>query len=264
VVIWAIIPYAPIHIIDGEFKGQGIADDYVLAAQSAMPGYEHISQVMTPARAWQLIAEGSNLVCHPTALKTRERERIGYFSRSTIVTPVIRILMRKADWKATLDGQNNLSFNEYVTANNGNFGIVRLRSYGQQIDDAIEQGIVNKDRLMYTSGRYASRQLYDMLLNERIDMMIEYPWVSAYFGTLSPHMEIPLVSLTISDFPSHTPAYVACSKTEQGRLFLEELNQFIEDRIPKPDNRQRMKRWLDPQSGREFDRAYQQYFQLTK
>lgn len=264
-VIWAIIPYAPIHIIEGEFKGQGIADDYVLAAQQAMPDYEHINQIMTPARAWQLISTSADLICHPTALKTDAREMVGYFSKPAIITPVIRILMRKADWKTTMNGRNNLTFEQYIAASSGNFGIVRLRSYGQVIDEAIEQGLVAQDRLMYTSGRYGSRQLYDMLQNKRIDMMLEYPWVSAYFASLDhkgsmSSADEELVSLTISDFPSHTPAHVACSKSEQGRLFLQQVNQFITTRIPQANNRERMKRWLDATSARQFDKAYQQYF----
>ena len=269
VVVWAIIPYAPIHIIDGEFKGQGIADNYVRAVQQAIPDYQHINQVMTPARAWQLIASSSDLVCHPTALKTQAREQVGYFSHATIVTPVIRVLMRKTDWKSHLNSRNNLRFDEYIDANPGNFGIVRLRSYGQLIDDAIEQGLVAQNRLMYTSGRYGSRQLFEMLLNKRIDMMLEYPWVSAYFASvdkdgLSKSAEEELVSLTISDFPGHTPAYVACSKTQSGRQFLNKLDQFIKARIPEQDNRKRMKRWLDATSARQFEKAYQEYFQVPR
>jgi len=266
-IVWAIIPYAPIHIIDGEYKGQGIADEYVQSVQQALPGYHHINQVMTPARAWQLIANSTDLVCHPTALKTEARAQVGYFSRAAIVTPVIRVLMRKVDWKQHLNKRNNLKFEEYIAANPGDFGIVRLRSYGQLIDQAIEKGLVAQDRLIYTSGRYGSRQLFEMLLNKRIDMMLEYPWVSAYFASvdkegLSKSATEELVSLTISDFPSHTPAYVACSKTEQGRLFLEQLNHFINKKIPEPDNRQRMKRWLDPTSAKQFEKAYQRYFQV--
>lgn len=263
-VTWAIIPYAPIHILEGEFKGEGIADGYVENAQQSLPEYQHISQPMTPARAWQLIADSEELVCHPTALKTREREQIAYFSTASIVTPSIRILMRKSDWKQRLQGRNNLSFEEYISAMDGPLGVVKLRSYGQLVDDAIEQKFAGSDRLIKTSGQYGSRQLYEMLLSDRIDMMIEYPWVSAYFSRLSGRNKTPLVSLTISDFPSHAPAYVACNKTEEGRFLVEKISEFINKSISGDLNRARMKRWLDVKSADEFDRAYRHFFQLDR
>lgn len=75
-IIWSLIPYAPVHILEGEYKGQGIADQYLQSAQEELVGYKHINEVMTPARAWYSIASAETVVCHPSAIKTSERENL--------------------------------------------------------------------------------------------------------------------------------------------------------------------------------------------
>ncbi len=109
-IIWSLIPYAPIHILEGEFKSQGIADQYLKSAQKELVGYKHINEVMTPARAWYSIASAGAIVCHPSAIKTSEREKLAYFSDAALITPVIRVLMRKSDWQDRLQGANQLNY----------------------------------------------------------------------------------------------------------------------------------------------------------
>lgn len=262
-ITWSIIPYAPIHILEGEYKGQGIADQYIKSAQQEMPEYAHHNEAMTPARAWYLIAKGTELVCHPSTLKTSEREKVAYFSDAALITPVIRVLMRKDDWKKRLKSADQLNIEDYIKANDGVFGIVSQRSYGEEIDGVLEKLMASGDRIIQASGEYGSRQLYEMLVNGRIDMMIEYPWVSAYFKKISYNQDIEVVNLEIKNLPRFSPAYVACSRNTAGKAVIEKLNQFIGGVVGEPANRQRMMDWLDKREAGSYEKDYLEYFKIA-
>jgi uncharacterized protein (TIGR02285 family) len=262
-IIWSIIPYAPIHILEGEYKGQGVADQYIKNAQKEMPGYAHHNEIMTPARAWYLIAKGEELVCHPSTLKTTEREKTAYFSDAALITPVIRVLMRKGDWKDRLNSVNKLNIEDYIKANNGVFGIVSQRSYGEKIDQVLAASMASGQKITEASGEYGSRQLYEMLVRGRIDMMLEYPWVSAYFKKISYNQDIEVVNLEIEDFPRFTPAYAACTRNAAGKAIIERLNQFIGRAVVEPENRQRMMNWLDEEEAAGYEIDYLKYFKIA-
>ncbi|MEH6448644.1 MAG: hypothetical protein V7765_08240 [Oleispira sp.] len=61
---------------------------------------------MTPARAWYLIAKSSELVCHPSTLKTLEREKVAYFSDAALITPAFVACSRNAAGKAVIEKLN--------------------------------------------------------------------------------------------------------------------------------------------------------------
>jgi uncharacterized protein (TIGR02285 family) len=262
-VVWSIIPYAPIHILDGQYQGQGIADTYLKEAQSSLAQYHHINQVMTPARAWHQIAKQDQLICHPSALKTTEREAYAYFSQAAMITPVIRALMTKRNWKKYFANQTSINIASYLAKKEGSLGIVSHRSYGEHIDRVVERGVRENKNIVQASGRYGSRQLFEMLINGRIDMMLEYPWVTAYFNKVKKNRDVELVNLNISDFPSYSPSYVACSRNEEGKKLIEKLNAFIERTIPIEKNRQRMMDWLDASEAAKFEQDYLEFFKIA-
>lgn len=262
-VIWSIIPYAPIHILDGQYQGQGIADTYLKEAQSRLSQYHHINQVMTPARAWHQIAKKDHLICHPSALKTAEREAYAYFSQAAMITPVIRALMSKRTWKKLFANQASINIATYLADEKGSLGIVSHRSYGELIDRVIEQGVRKNNNIVQASGRYGSRQLFEMLINGRIDLMLEYPWVTAYFNKVMKNRDVELVNLNISDFPNYSPSYVACTRNEEGKKLIEQLNDYIAHSIPLVKNRQRMMDWLDEDEAAKFEQDYLEFFKIA-
>jgi uncharacterized protein (TIGR02285 family) len=262
-ITWGIIPYAPIHILEGEYKGQGIADQYIQRAQQELIGYEHNNEIMTPARIWHLITEGEGLLCHPSAIKTSEREKFAYFSEAALITPAVRVLMRKTDWQDRLNGANNLKLADYINMNDGVFGIVSQRSYSEKVDEILVDSIASGKEIIRTYGEYGSRQLYEMLVRGRIDMMIEYPWVTAYFKKTLKDQNVEVVNLEIADFPRFSPAYAACTRNAAGKVVIEELNQFIGKSVIETDNRQRMINWLDEKEAAFFEKEYLEYFNIA-
>lgn len=262
-VTWSIIPYAPIHILEGLYQGQGIADTYLKDAQFSLSGYQHIEQVMTPARAWHLIAQKEQLICHPSALKTAEREAFAYFSEAAMITPVIRVLMTHRTWKKKFRFQESINISNYLAQDIGSLGVVSHRSYGEVIDKFIEQGVRKNKNIVQASGRYGSRQLFEMLINGRIDIMLEYPWVTAYFNKVMKNHDVKLINININDFPRFSPSYVACTRNEEGKKIIKLLNQFITNSLPKEKNRLRMMNWLDEHESKVFEEEYLKYFRIA-
>jgi len=262
-VVWGIIPYAPIHILEGEYQGQGIADEYLNDAQQVLSNYQHTNQIMTPARAWHQIGLKEQLVCHPSALKTSERENYAYFTQAGLITPAVRVLMRADMWEEKFKGHDSLNVGNYIANNSGVLGIVSQRSYGEKIDRILSQAISDGNKIVQSSGQFGSRQLYKMLLSGRIDVMLEYPWVSAYFDKVMKHDGVEVVHLTIRDFPRYSAAYVACTRNDAGQKIIQALDQFIAQEVLKVKNRQRMIRWLDNKEAKSFEKDYLEYFKIA-
>jgi len=262
-IIWSIIPYAPIHILEGKYKGQGIADKYVQKAQQSLKNYRHVNQIMTPARAWHQIEAGELLVCHPSALKTQERERYAYFSDPGLITPVIRALMRRDVWEEYFSGQKTLNIRDYLRMNLGPLGVVSHRSYGEDVDEILNLAMKSGKHIVRASGRYGSRQLYEMLINSRIELMLEYPWVSSYFEKALGGSSVEVVNLQIRGFPRFSPAYVACTRNEDGLKAIEKINYFLQQEIPKARNRRRMTDWLDKEEASIFEQDYLDFFKIA-
>lgn len=262
-VVWSIIPYAPIHILEGEYQGHGIADEYLKDAQQLLSDYQHTNQIMTPARVWHQIALQEQLVCHPSALKTPEREGYAYFTQAGLITPAIRVLMRADMWEEKFKGQNSLNVGSYISNGSGVLGIVSQRSYGETVDAILSKTMNGTNKIVQSSGQFGSRQLYKMLLSGRIDVMLEYPWVSAYFDKVLKHDGVEVVHLTIKDFPRYSAAYVACTRNEAGRKIIQALDQFLAKEVLKLKNRQRMMRWLDDKEAKSFEKDYLEYFKIA-
>jgi uncharacterized protein (TIGR02285 family) len=262
-IVWSIIPYAPIHILEGGYKGQGIVDEYVKNAQNALPGYLHINQIMTPARTWYQMSKNEQLVCYPSALKTTERENFAYFTQPGLITPVLRVVMREDMWKKEFAGQDSINVSDYLAHKNKIFGVVSKRSYGEGIDHILSKVLLDENNIVQTSGRYGSRQLYQMLLSERIDIMLEYPWVTAYFEKVLKNDRIKVVHLSIDGFPKYSAAYVACTRNDAGKKVIEALDKFLAKEVLNIENRQRMMRWLDKREAEIFEKDYLEYFNIS-
>tara|TARA_B100001063_G_scaffold239591_1_gene263354 strand:- start:119 stop:1009 length:891 start_codon:yes stop_codon:yes gene_type:complete len=261
-IVWSIIPYAPIHILEGDYKGQGIVDEYIINAQNALPGYLHTNQIMTPARTWYQMSKNEQLVCYPSALKTTEREAFAYFTQPGLITPVLRVVMREDMWKKEFAGRDSINIKEYIANNKKNFGVVSKRSYGEEIDHILSKVLRGENDIIQTSGRYGSRQLYQMLLSERIDIMLEYPWVTAYFEKVLKNDSIKVVHLIIEGLPKYTAAYVACTRNDDGKKVIEALDKFLAKEVLNIENRQRMMRWLGKKEAEAFEQDYLEYFNI--
>jgi uncharacterized protein (TIGR02285 family) len=102
-----------------------------------------------------------------------------------------------------------------------------------------------------------------MLLSERIDIMLEYPWVTAYFEKLLKNDTIKVVHLTIDGFPKYSAAYVACLRNDAGKKVIEALDIFLAKEVLNIENRQRMMRWLDEREAEVFEKDYLKYFDMS-
>lgn len=262
-IVWSIIPYAPIHILEGPYKGKGIVDEYVSNAQNALPGYLHTNQIMTPARTWYQMSKNEQLVCYPSALKTTEREAFAYFTQPGLITPVLRVVMREDMWKKEFAGKDSINIKEYIAHKKKNFGIVSKRSYGEDIDHILSKVLRGENDIIQTSGRYGSRQLYQMLLSERVDIMLEYPWVTAYFEKVLKNDSIKVVHLMIEGLPKYSAAYVACTRNDDGKRVIEALDKFLAKEVLSIENRQRMMSWLGKTESEAFEQDYLDFFNIA-
>ena len=64
--------------------------------------------------------------------KDFSKGKIAYLSNAALITPVIRVFVRKMDWQDRLQSTNQLNVDDYIDANNRVFGIVFKRSYGEK------------------------------------------------------------------------------------------------------------------------------------
>lgn len=110
------------------------------------------------------------------------------------------------------------------------FGLNDGRSYGQDLDELL---IGHGRNLQIFSGDSVQNQLLEMALKNRIDVFLEYEGVvNNYYDVTA--VDSKLAKFDIEEAQGFTPFYLLCSRTEQGKKFIEEIDQLLEKLSREP------------------------------
>lgn len=260
---WGWIHYPPSSISSGPLKNQGIVDLWLKDLQQhALPGVTHRYVPMTPGRVWQLM-KASETACNPAALYDKARDQFAVYSDPWNFIPEKVILMHRADAERLFPGQSSVSLAQLFAREDLRLGVVSDLTYYVHIN-AWLQNSVALEQAVKMSNQQRAYTLFRMLENDRIDYMIEYPWISTYYQKLYADRyregeQQEIVSLAITELPQFTNVYVACTDNELGRSIVSQANRWIRQQWPKEKNRRYLSDWLDPASLERYLKAYELY-----
>lgn len=121
-------------------------------------------------------------------------------------------------------------------------GLAEKISFSKEIDSIVDKHKDQPNIYIQTKGNLI-QSLLAMLVAERIDYTIAYPWMVEYFAQEMGQIQAFKV-FTIQENPSPIIYYAACPKNEWGMQMAKEIDAILRTIRPTDSYRQIMERWM--------------------
>ena len=236
--VWSVIHWPPLMILEGENVGKGRSDLFLKMFQGQMPQYEHHTIEMNWNRVWVDIKAGKN-VCNIMSLKNAARTEIALFSEPASVILSNRIIFKQGTYDA-LGKPASISIEQLINDPTLDGAIESSRSYTQALDKIINAKPKKSNMKRYVT---SSVQLMKMLVADRFDYLVEYPFIASYSlnGINKPHAKI--VSVAIEEIAPYSVSHLACPKTQWGKERIAAFNSALTKLSDSPQYLQAMQSW---------------------
>lgn len=233
-----------------------------------MPGYQDSVSIMNNERAFQIL-RSNTLACTGNKVRNAEREEFAYFTDvPQLIFPGLRLYMLQATAdKAELlqhqpqETQETVQSLASLSAKlpQARIGIVGGRNYGEALQTLFEQ-LARRNRIYTrTASDMTAAALLDMLVNGRVELIVEYPNVVQHYSEAL-HHAVPLVSINISEAADYSAGHIMCSKTEQGKQLVQAFDQAIRQASQDKRYLQAHLRWFDASSHQKVTALYNQVY----
>ncbi len=255
-ITWMKYDWPPVYISKGLYKGQGNADAILKFFQEQLYEYDHITIQVNPARAIKLMKDGEK-VCMVGTLKTPERERFLYYAIPIGITLPNAIIVKK-NRLSSFKNVENISLEKLLKNKKLRGGIIKKRSYTPVIDQILNKYTGQPNLYVQSSSRMAEN-LLKMLLADRIDYIIEYPWVTVFLEKILGKKEIT-TSIAIEETKPFSFGMVACPKNRWGSKVIKRINQILLKSRPTPEYREFVERWNSKKDLIRIRKGYNEIF----
>lgn len=139
-----------------------------------------------------------------------------------------------------------------------NFAIGGGRSYGDKLDELLKQPQW-QHKLWQRRSSDLSAGLIDMLVQDRVDLLIEYPNVMQHY--LAQYSDkAQLTSFSIEEAEPFMLGYILCSKTEQGQKLTEFFQQRLQQVSQQRSYLDAHLGWVDASDRAQLIQLYNQVF----
>jgi uncharacterized protein (TIGR02285 family) len=199
--------------------------------------------------------------------RVKNSERLTFSYATTIphtVFPGLRLYSKTSSettryLQQLLDQQQKISLEQLLKGDNQlHFAVGGGRSYGDQLDILLKQPQW-QHKFWQRRSIDMSAGLIDMLVQGRVDLLIEYPNVMQhYLAQYSAHSE--LTSFSIEEAEPYMLGYILCSKTAEGLALTEFFQQRL-DQVSKQKNYlDAHLGWVDAADRAQLTQLYNQVF----
>ncbi|MCE2593211.1 hypothetical protein K6Y31_00050 [Motilimonas cestriensis] len=242
-ITWIEYGLPPVFISSGPHKNQGFANQSAKWLQQRMPQWRHVTKLGAIPRFLSM-AKTKHLVCS-SVLKNAARENDLYFSKPLQSLSPHRLYFLAKN-KAVLETKIGHSLSQIISLEEIMkhldklvFAIAGGRSYGDNRDKILDK---YRDQMHISTQYKLSSQFITRLLADRVDLIIEYPWIIAYEQTQLNFERDDLASVAIAESAPILEVYIACSKTPAGKAVIDAINQ-ISDAHPESPLQQFVEQW---------------------
>jgi uncharacterized protein (TIGR02285 family) len=255
-ITWLLPDYPPVTIAHGPRQGTGYADVFLSYFAEHTPEYVHRRESSSMSRVFGLMQQGQP-VCHPSLLKTPEREAFVDFSGPVeFVLPhhvVVRsdrvarlVPYRLAD--GSVDVARLMEDPSLVTT------YQEKRGYPPVVSAALKAG-AGKKHIIETSAD--DEGPFRQLAAGWIDYMTAYPDEVNWFAE---RLNLPGTAtfeyLPIAGTADHVIGHVGCTKGAWGRKIVERVDQIVAKAGARPTWVDAEARLLDPAAARRFEEVF--------
>lgn len=203
--------------------------------------------------------------CAGNRVKNDERLAFSYATALPhTVFPGLRLYSKTSstttEWlNKQLNAQQKVNLRQLLQGNNHlNFAIGGGRSYGNKLDELLAQPQW-QHKLWQRRSVDMSAGLIDMLVQDRIDLLIEYPNVMQHY--LAQYKNKPqITSFGIEEAEPFMLGYILCSKTEQGKKLADFFQQRLQQVSQQRSYLHAHLSWVDSTDRAELTQLYNQVF----
>ena len=257
--IWLLRDLPPLTIFEGPKKGQGVIDRLMPMLIAGMPQYEHTLMRVNRARGIQMLHEAS-FTCDPSLIWSKERAQWIAFSIPAFRAVSNGLVVRQKDREVlapfVVDGEVDLA--ALLATGNEKVGVVAERSYGELVDNLLQQA--PKDALTPHYGNDALNSLLSMQRLGRLQVVLGYWPEIRYQAHLAQIAEDELLFYPIRGNGKYLSGYIGCSDTSQGRQAINEINQLLRT-LPHDQLNQSYADWLDPDMRTDYLEQARTFFE---
>jgi uncharacterized protein (TIGR02285 family) len=211
-------------------------------------------------RAESLLANNQR-GCISNLRKTESRSQKFYFSEPLSLYFGLKLFYRGDNPKA-VDAVKRASSGRVdlekllLTQGAGRLGVVAGRAYGAQVD-ALLANPEMRYNLYVRGANDMSKSLLEMLVQGRIDYVLDFPEVVAYY---TPDHLAELKSVSIKQGEAMVTGHIACTKNPEGKLLVDAFNHAIESSRTEPAYLQAHIQGLPASLVKAFTRQFNRVF----
>ncbi len=244
-----------------------ILDVNALTLQQLMQGvdsYQAEPVQATTERAMAML-KSETAACAGNRVKNSERLTFSYATAIPhTVFPGLRLYSKTSSettkyLKKQLNQQQKISLQHLLKDDNElHFAIGGGRSYGDTLDALLKQPQW-QHKFWQRRTVDMSAGLIDMLVQDRVDLLIEYPNVMQhYLAQYSAHSE--LTSFSIAEAEPFMLGYILCSKTAEGQALTEFFQQRLQQVSQQKSYLDAHLGWVDAADRVQLTRLYNEVF----
>ncbi len=248
---WLRWEQAPNFIIEGKFKGQGVAGDLTKKLQDNLPQYNHINVLSNTRRYQSLIKEKDVCVAWAWIVPGSESYRI--HSRAVSLAPRSGIQILKS--KQHLFGKpgTTLSLEKLLTNHELKLGYLEDMTYSKRVHELLEKNR-HKGNIHFSSVNAVELNL-SMLDRGHLDYFFGFS-AQAIFNAISKGVENQYQFYNIEEMDLYTSMHTHCSKTPFGEKIMLEVDKVLTNDILM-EHLSVIERWYGKNKAYQSDHIYE-------
>lgn len=235
----------------------GLAGKMVAFMKAQWPEVEHVIVQANAKRSWQLLANGDH-VCHASAVRTAEREKIAYFTNTQLGPPLQLIVRRDKLALLPRNAAGEVDLAKVLADERLQGALVDGRSYGLVIDKLLAQRAPNRSLTFYSASDFGSKIL-PMLSIGRADYSIEYA-LGLAVGRERNALVSPLVSQPIQGASELMQAGAACPRNAWGLAAISGIDKVLGTPAGAAMLRDSFDRWITPELNQHYGARMEQFY----
>ncbi|MCG7571111.1 hypothetical protein MHM89_14385 [Pseudoalteromonas sp. CNC9-20] len=254
---------APPFSMPASSSDSGICDDIVDEIIARTPDLKHDSIHLPQMRLKSYFEQGKN-VCVPCLIKRDNHPLVTFSTRTSVYPPMGIVTTAQKQRSITEKHGSPVRLYSLLNDKGLRYGQGAGRKYSPWIEQIKSRVQNNQAVTLNYRGADQASVLGDMLVNERIDFGIDYPFIATYYNR---HHDAQLVTLPIANNQeSLVFGAIGCAKradNDFATTFINRINPIIRDHIlPSESYRQHQSNWLSEYFD-DFSQVYEKHL-LTK
>lgn len=256
---WAVNTAPPFHIVDGDYKQQGLCDVLIDTVHRYLPELKKIREILPQPRIGRALERSENL-CFACMIAKPQGEQGAYYSLPTHVYTPHQIITN--DKTANLIKQRYpqpVPLADLLADEQLQFGYPAGRRYGV-LQPLIEGQDNRPGNRLVRSGDNGPLAILQMIASERLDYTVDYSMISRYYQLTN---GASLTLLPIAE--NHQQAVVGaigCSNSAWGKSVIEQINAVMPQIHADAEFAQSLQLWFETDDNRSYLRYNKQ--QLAK